>query len=93
MSKVTIPIGFFLLFIAFSSAGVVFGQTAYPDVTSMQSASPSDSLARPIAAFVTAHAALDMFSGTVLVAQDGNIIYEGAFGEANKDHNFFIKWR
>ena len=32
---------------------------------------------------------LDQFSGTVLVAKDGNIIYSKAFGEANKD--FHVK--
>ncbi|UCD64695.1 MAG: class A beta-lactamase-related serine hydrolase [Candidatus Zixiibacteriota bacterium] len=30
-------------------------------------------------------AELDMFSGTVLVAKDGHTIFEGAYGEANKD--------
>jgi len=32
---------------------------------------------------------LDLFSGTVLVAKDGNIIYARAFGEADKD--FHVK--
>jgi CubicO group peptidase (beta-lactamase class C family) len=32
---------------------------------------------------------LDLFSGTVLVAKDGNIIYSKAFGEADKD--FHVK--
>jgi CubicO group peptidase (beta-lactamase class C family) len=32
-------------------------------------------------------ARLDIFSGTALVARDGNILYAGAFGEANKDHH------
>ena len=31
-------------------------------------------------------ARLDIFSGTVLVAQGGEVIYQDAFGEANKDH-------
>ncbi len=31
-------------------------------------------------------ARLDLFSGTVLVARGGNIVYATAFGEANKDH-------
>ncbi len=31
--------------------------------------------------------ALDRFSGTVLVARDGDILYAKAFGEANRDHH------
>jgi CubicO group peptidase (beta-lactamase class C family) len=31
-------------------------------------------------------ARLDTFSGTVLVARGGDIVYAGAFGDANKDH-------
>ncbi len=31
-------------------------------------------------------ARLDLFTGTVLVARGGNIVYAKAFGEANKDH-------
>nr|NIT55431.1 serine hydrolase [Fodinibius sp.]NIV15089.1 serine hydrolase [Fodinibius sp.]NIY24015.1 serine hydrolase [Fodinibius sp.] len=30
---------------------------------------------------------LDQFSGCVLVAKDGEILYAKAFGEANKDHH------
>ncbi|MBL7129052.1 MAG: serine hydrolase [Ignavibacteria bacterium] len=30
---------------------------------------------------------LDQFSGTILIAKDGNILYAKAFGEANKDHH------
>ena len=30
---------------------------------------------------------LDQFSGTILVARNGNIIYSNAFGEANKDYH------
>ncbi len=32
------------------------------------------------------YAELDLFSGTVLVARQGDVIYAAAFGEANKDH-------
>jgi CubicO group peptidase (beta-lactamase class C family) len=28
-----------------------------------------------------------MFSGTLLVAKNGQVIYAGAFGEADKDHH------
>jgi CubicO group peptidase (beta-lactamase class C family) len=47
--------------------------------------SQSNSTEEEISHLVQRFAELDMFSGTVLVAQDGQIIYEGAFGEANKD--------
>lgn len=39
-----------------------------------------------IEALVKRYAELDLFSGTVLVADQGKIIYSGAHGEANKDH-------
>jgi CubicO group peptidase (beta-lactamase class C family) len=45
----------------------------------------ASSQAQQISTMVKAYAGLDMFSGTVLVAKNGQIIYEGAFGEANKD--------
>jgi CubicO group peptidase (beta-lactamase class C family) len=35
---------------------------------------------------MTEFARLDLFSGTVLVARGGDIVYAKAFGEANKDH-------
>ena len=41
---------------------------------------------KTIEALVERYAELDMFSGTVVVADDGEIVYSGAFGEANKDH-------
>jgi CubicO group peptidase (beta-lactamase class C family) len=42
--------------------------------------------AQQIEALVARHAALDLFSGTVLVADDGKIVYAGAYGQANRDH-------
>ena len=30
---------------------------------------------------------LDQFSGSILIAQDGKVLYVGAFGEADKDHH------
>jgi CubicO group peptidase (beta-lactamase class C family) len=42
--------------------------------------------AQDIQALVKRYAELDMFSGTVVVADNGKIIYSGAYGEANKDH-------
>ncbi len=86
MCRVSIQLRIVFLLIVFSSTGVAFAQEDDPHATSAQSAPSRDTLARPIAALVTAYAELDMFSGTVLVAKDGKIIYEGAFGEANKDH-------
>ena len=44
------------------------------------------SQAQDIEALAKRHAELDMFSGTVLVADHGSIVYAGAFGDANKDH-------
>jgi CubicO group peptidase (beta-lactamase class C family) len=42
--------------------------------------------AKAIDALVARHAELDLFSGTVMVADDGKLVYSGAYGEANKDH-------
>ena len=42
--------------------------------------------AQDIEALVKRHAELELFSGTVLVADKGKTVYAGAFGEANKDH-------
>jgi len=36
---------------------------------------------------VKTYSTLDMFSGTILVAKEGKVIYAGACGYANKDHN------
>jgi CubicO group peptidase (beta-lactamase class C family) len=43
---------------------------------------PAEEMAEVMAEF----ARLDIFSGTVLVAKGGEVIYADAFGEANKDH-------
>lgn len=42
--------------------------------------------AQEIQTLVKRYAELDMFSGTVVVADHGKIIYSGAYGEANKDY-------
>ena len=39
-----------------------------------------------IEALVRRHAELELFSGTVIVADAGKVVYAGAHGEANKDH-------
>jgi CubicO group peptidase (beta-lactamase class C family) len=41
--------------------------------------------ARELEAFVKKLAAADVFSGAVLLAKDGVVLYKGAFGMANKD--------
>ena len=42
--------------------------------------------AQHIETLVARHAQLDLFSGTVLVADHGKIVYARAYGEANKDY-------
>ena len=42
-------------------------------------------LAAEVEAFVKKLAAEDAFSGSVLLAKDGQVLYKGAFGTANKD--------
>ncbi|MFH1700340.1 MAG: serine hydrolase domain-containing protein [Candidatus Zixiibacteriota bacterium] len=64
------------------SAGLNTVQLANPDATPA-----NEKLSNQITALVTAYAELDMFSGVVLVAKDGIVIFEGAFGIANKDNN------
>jgi CubicO group peptidase (beta-lactamase class C family) len=47
----------------------------------------SDGIARELDAFAKKLAAADVFSGTILLAKNGEVIYKGAFGIANKDFN------
>jgi CubicO group peptidase (beta-lactamase class C family) len=54
--------------------------------TNVETASAEDPAWRKVDALVKAHAKLDMSSGTVLVARRGEMIYEAAVGEADKDH-------
>ena len=42
-------------------------------------------MATELEAFVKKLAAEDVFSGSVLLAKDGQVLYKGAFGAANKD--------
>ncbi len=42
-------------------------------------------LASALEHYVTALASVDAFSGSVLLAKDGKVLYEAAFGSANKD--------
>ena len=41
--------------------------------------------AKELEAFVKKLAGADVFSGSVLLAKDGKVLYKGAYGEANKD--------
>lgn len=51
-------------------------------------ARPSEpELPSALRAFVEGLAKAQAFSGTVLLARDGKILYEGAYGIANRDHN------
>lgn len=65
----------------------------FPLVLAMCLAIPFPALAgkgavqvRDIEALVARHAELDMFSGTVIVADHGQVAYAGAYGLANRDH-------
>ncbi len=55
-------------------------------VTMAAGGAQAQELAEKIDAVMTEFARLDLFSGTVLVAMGGDIVYAEAFGEANKDH-------
>jgi CubicO group peptidase (beta-lactamase class C family) len=44
-------------------------------------------IARELDEYAKRLAAADVFSGTILLARNGKIIYKGAFGTANKDFN------
>ena len=44
-------------------------------------------IARELDAFAKKLAGADVFSGTILLARNGQVIYKGAFGTANKDFN------
>lgn len=87
MLRILIRLALPLLLVVCVDANIVTGQSTNRDVLSAQPNPADDALIIEIAASVTAYAELDMFSGAVLVARDGKVIYEGAFGEANKDHN------
>lgn len=57
---------------------------ADPNSTPRMSA---DQAAKELDAFVKKLAEADVFSGSVLLAKDGKVLYKGAFGVANKDFN------
>jgi CubicO group peptidase (beta-lactamase class C family) len=44
-------------------------------------------IARELDAFTKKLAAADVFSGTILLARNGEVVYKGVFGMANKDFN------
>jgi CubicO group peptidase (beta-lactamase class C family) len=47
----------------------------------------SDQAAKELESFVKKLAEADVFSGSILLAKDGKVLYKGAFGVANKDFN------
>jgi CubicO group peptidase (beta-lactamase class C family) len=53
-------------------------------VTNERVASDAE-MARALERYVTTLANADVFSGSVLLAKDGKVLYSGAFGQANKD--------
>jgi CubicO group peptidase (beta-lactamase class C family) len=80
-------VNFGLLCLAFVVASCSFnGNRNDTGSVNDRSSYSTDSLIKKISDLVEAHAELDMFSGTVLVAKNGSVIYENAVGEANKDH-------
>ena len=56
-----------------------------PDGTAPAKKLAPKEMATELEAFVKKLAAEDVFSGTVLLAKDGQVLYKGAFGVANKD--------
>jgi len=55
-----------------------------PNTTARLSA---NQVSKELETFVKKLAEADVFSGTVLLAKDGKVLYKGAFGVANKDFN------
>jgi CubicO group peptidase (beta-lactamase class C family) len=53
----------------------------------LHSSSPGGTLEAGIDEIVRAEVKYDLFSGTVLVADHGEVIYSGSFGHADKDHD------
>jgi CubicO group peptidase (beta-lactamase class C family) len=64
---------------------------ANPPANAASAAKPAplsdEQIAKDLDAFVSRLAGADVFSGSVLFAKDGKVIYEKAFGMANKDFN------
>jgi hypothetical protein len=47
----------------------------------------NEEMARALDGFMKKLTAADVFSGTVLLAKDGAVIFKGAYGQASKDYN------
>ena len=69
MNKITL---FFLIFCIIGPSNKAYNQEQV-------------NLGEVIEKYVKAEAEYDLFSGTVLVSMNGNTIYQGAFGYANKE--------
>ena len=76
-----------VVMMGFLAGGAVAAQTVDPADPVARPSRSTDSLGIRISEVVSAYSGLDMFSGVVLVAKDGEVIYQGAFGDANKDHD------
>lgn len=57
-----------------------------PEGAGPEKLAPAD-MSQQLETLVKKLAAEDVFSGTVLLAKDGQVLYKGAFGMANKDFN------
>ena len=57
-----------------------------PPASEIKKLSDKD-IARDLEEFAKKLAAADVFSGTILLARNGEVVYKGAFGIANKDFN------
>ena len=61
-------------------------QPAKPPATENRELTNKD-IALELDSFAKKLAAADVFSGTILLARNGDVVYKGAFGVANKDFN------
>ena len=67
-------------------SGIGLRPPKVPEGAAAKKLSPKE-VAAELEALVKKLAAEDAFSGTVLLAKDGQVLYKGAFGVANKDFN------
>lgn len=65
--------------------GILLAIMSVGSLNKMYAQAESDNVANKIEEIITKAVELDRFSGCVLVAKKGEIIFSGAFGEADKD--------
>jgi CubicO group peptidase (beta-lactamase class C family) len=75
----------------FKIAGIGMVAPKVPETPGTTKRLSEKEIGREIEAFVKKLAAVDVFSGTVLLAKDGVPIYKAAYGIANKDFNVLNK--